>query len=129
MRLLLPLLVVFAGLSGRALTDKLLALKGGPAAIAIWAQLSSLIDLVAGVSLAGVGVALVAAVAKRQAADSPAWLRAAMIPCMGLSGAAALLAAPLLHWAGVHVVPAGQESLALLALLAGWLAVPIWNWP
>lgn len=124
MRLLLPLLVVLAGLAGRALTDKLIALRGGPAAIGTWAQLSSLIDLVAGVSLAGVGVALVAAVAKSQAADRPAWLKATMIPCMVLSGLTALAAAPLMHWAGFLVVPAGQQSLALLALLAGWLAVP-----
>ena len=29
-----------------------------------------------------------------------------------------------MHWAGVLIVPVGQQSLALLALLAGWLAVP-----
>lgn len=75
-------------------------------------------------SLAGVGVALVTTVAKSHAEDRPAWLRAATIPCMALSGAAALAAVPLMHWAGVLIVPAGQQSLVFLALLAGWLSVP-----
>ena len=29
-----------------------------------------------------------------------------------------------MHWAGVIIVPAGQQSLVFLALLAGWLSVP-----
>lgn len=124
MQLLLPLLVVFTGLAGRALTDKIIALRGGAAAVATWAQLSSLIDLVSGVSLAGIGVALVAAVAHSGEPGRHAWLRAALLPAMLLSGLAAALAVPVMQGFGLAIVPPGQESLTLLAILAGWLAVP-----
>ena len=50
-KLLASLAFVLAGLAGRALIDKLLALQGGAVAVAGWAQLSSLVDVVAGVSL------------------------------------------------------------------------------
>lgn len=125
MQFLLPLLVVFTGLAGRALTDKIIALRGGAAAVATWAQLSSLIDLVSGVSLAGIGVALVAAVAHSEEPGRHAWLRAALLPAMLLSGLAAALAVPVMQGFRLAIVPPGQESLALLAILAGWLTVPV----
>ena len=48
--------------------DKILALRGGAEAVALWAQLSSVIDLVAGIALAGIGGGLTVLVA--QSADT-----------------------------------------------------------
>ncbi len=115
MLLLLPLLVVFAGLAGRAITDKIIAMRGGAAAVATWAQLSSLIDLVSGVSLAGIGVVLVAAVARSGSAGGQAWLRAALTPAMVLSGVAALLAVPLMQGLGYMILVTNDSQPTLRA--------------
>ena len=105
MSLLLPLLVVLAGIIGRALTDKLLAMYGGADAVALYAQLSSLIDLVAGVSLAGIGVALVGVATRAEEGVRFAWLRAALVPSLALSGIAAACAYPLLTHFGASALP------------------------
>lgn len=118
-----PLLVVLTGLACRAIMDKLLAIRGGPEAVSAYAQLCSVTDLVGGVSLAGIGVALVAAVAKASANRQRAWLRASLKPCLILSGMAALAALPLLHLLPVDLVPRGMEMQTGVAAGVGWLMV------
>jgi len=120
---LLPLLVVLTGIAGRAVIDKMLALQGGAEAIATYAQLSSLSDLVSSVSLAGIGVALVAAVARAAPHLQFAWLRASLFPSLALSGIAVLAVLPFMDVISGGVVPRGMEWQAQLAILVGWLVV------
>jgi hypothetical protein len=49
--------------------DKVLALRGGAELVAAWAQLSSVIDLVAGAALAGVGAGVTVFVAQARNRD------------------------------------------------------------
>jgi len=44
--------------------DKILALRGGAEQVALWAQLSSVIEMIAGVALSGVGAGLSVLVAQ-----------------------------------------------------------------
>jgi hypothetical protein len=67
--LLQALGVVLTGLAGRALIDKLLAVRGGAELVAQWAQMTSLADTIAGVTLAGIGVGLTGVVATRSPSD------------------------------------------------------------
>lgn len=122
-QLALPLLVVIVGIACRAVMDKLLALRGGPAAVASYAQLCSIVDLVAGVSLAGIGVALVAAVAKAPPSHQFAWLRASLKPSLLLSGVAAMALLPALHALPVELVPRGMETETAVAAAVGWASV------
>jgi len=55
-------------LAGRSAVDKVLTLRGGPELVAFWAQLGSIIEVVAGVALAGVGTGISVLVAQ---ADRP----------------------------------------------------------
>jgi hypothetical protein len=119
---LAALAFVGAGLLGRALVDKLLAAQGGAVAVAAWAQLSAVAELVAGVSLAGIGTALTALAGAGPLARRLAWLKPALAVGLALSFAVALLAVPLLLWSGVTLVP-GSAWLPMLALLAGWLSI------
>ena len=63
-KLLLTLAITAIGLAGRSGIDKLLALRGGGELVALWAQLSSVIEMIAGVALAGVGAGLSVLVAQ-----------------------------------------------------------------
>ena len=63
-KLALTLAIIAAGLLGRSAVDKVLALRGGGEAVALWAQLSSVVDLVAGIALAGIGGGLTVLVAQ-----------------------------------------------------------------
>jgi O-antigen/teichoic acid export membrane protein len=101
--------------------DKVLALRGGAEAVALWAQLSSLIDLVAGIALAGIGGGLTVLVAQAGEAERrrellrqalPIGLVLSVVPAVAvLAGAAFLDSGPLARFA-----IAG-------AALAGWIAV------
>lgn len=121
-RLFASLGFVFAGLLGRALLDKLLAAQGGTVAVAGWAQLSSLADLVAGVSLTGIGPALTVLAAGEAPERRLTWLKPALLVCLGLSLAAALLCLPLALSLPASLAP-GEAALPPLALLSGWLAI------
>lgn len=121
-RLAFALAFVFSGLLGRALIDKLLSAKGGAEAVAGWAQLSNLADLVSGASLTGVGIALTAMAAASHGRERLAWLKPALIVCLALSLALMLLLLPLLYWLDARVAP-GAPLLPVLSLLVGWLAV------
>ena len=63
-KLLLTLAITAIGLAGRSLVDKILALRGGGELVALWAQLASVIEMIAGVALAGVGAGLSVLVAQ-----------------------------------------------------------------
>lgn len=121
-RLLAALAFVFTGLLGRALIDRLLAAQGGAVAVAGWAQLSSLAEVVSGVSLAGVGTALTVVAAGRSGREQLAWLKPALLICLVISLAVALALPFLLVGRRVSLVP-GDASLVPLALVAGGLAV------
>ena len=101
--------------------DKILALRGGAEAVALWAQLSSVIDLVAGVALAGIGGGLTVLVA--QSAD-PGRRRELLRQALAL-GLVMSLAPALAVVAGGALL----ESATLLRLtvaaaaLAGWFAI------
>lgn len=121
--LLQALGVVLVGLAGRALIDKLLALRGGAELVAHWAQLTSLSDLVSGVALAGIGVGLTGRLgglpsAARHRLGNEA-LRLGLTVSAATFGACALLLA-LSRW---RPVPGALEMLVLPALAAGTLAV------
>ena len=68
MKLVATLAIILAGLAGRSAVDKALTLRGGPELVAFWGQLGSIIDVVAGVALAGVGTGVSVLVAQ---ADRP----------------------------------------------------------
>ena len=57
-KLLLTLAITAAGLAGRSALDKLLALRGGAELVALWAQLASIIEILAGIAGAGVATGL-----------------------------------------------------------------------
>ncbi len=102
------------------MTDKLLAARGGAEAVAGWAQLGSVSDVVSGVSLAGIGTALTVLAAGHPGADRYVWLKPALFISLVLSFLAAL--------AGFLLLPSrtllpDQAPLFGPALLAGWLAV------
>jgi len=63
-KILLTLAITAFGLAGRSVVDKILALRGGAELVALWAQLSSVIEMIAGVALAGVGAGLSVLVAQ-----------------------------------------------------------------
>jgi hypothetical protein len=111
---------VLAGLLGRAVTDKLLVAQGGAPAVAGWAQISSVSDIVSGVSLAGIGTALTVLAASKPGHERLAWLKPALIVSLTLSLLAAM--AGLVFLPGVSLLP-GQAGLLPGALLAGWLSV------
>jgi len=119
-RVALSLAFVVTGLAGRALIDKLLMAQGGAVAVGQWAQLSSLSDLVAGVSLSGVGTALTVLAAGSMQRDRLAWLKSSLVLGMFLSLAMALVAMPMVMAMGISLMP-GEHWLAVTALAAGWL--------
>lgn len=120
-RLSAALALVLVGLAGRALIDKLLAAQGGAAAVAAWAQLSNVADVIAGVSLTGIGTALIA-LAAGAVRERMAWLKPALVICLALSLAVGLLGVLLLLRLDAPLLP-GNAALPFLALLAGWFAV------
>jgi polysaccharide transporter, PST family len=63
-KLVTTLVIIFVGLAGRSGVDKVLTLRGGPELVAFWAQLGSIIEVVAGVALAGVGTGISVLVAQ-----------------------------------------------------------------
>ena len=102
----------------------MLTLRGGPELVAYWAQLGSIIELVAGVALAGVGTGISVLVAQADALErqrgilreSLALGLATSAPVM-LAAAAAALAFP------EHVAPGLPGPLIALAAVVGCVAV------
>jgi len=86
-KLLLTLAITAIGLAGRSIVDKILALRGGAELVALWAQLSSVIEMIAGVALAGVGAGLSVLVAQTSRPErQQLFLRRALVLgfCMSL---------------------------------------------
>jgi len=124
-RLFLALAIVAVGLAGRSALDKILALRGGAELVALWAQLSSLIEMVAAVALSGVGAGLSVLVAQTQLQErQQLLLRRALALGLAVSAPVAAAAA-LAGWnaserlGGAALAP----QAAVLAALAGWIAV------
>ncbi len=121
--LLQALGVVLVGLAGRALIDKLLVLRGGAELVAHWAQLNSMIDLVAGVTLAGIGVGLTGRVAGISPADQRRLLGEGLRLGLAVSGLCLLMCAVLVGTGVLDILPASLATLALPALGTGCLTV------
>lgn len=121
--LLQALGVVLVGLAGRALIDKLLALRGGAELVAHWAQLASLADIISGVTLAGIGVGLTGRVTGATPSRQRRLLGEGLRFGLLLSGACLLLGALLVNGGHLAALPGPQRELALPALAVGWLTV------
>jgi O-antigen/teichoic acid export membrane protein len=124
-KLALTFAIIAAGLAGRSAIDKVLALRGGAELVALWAQLSSIIELVAGVALAGVGTGLAVYVART---GNPGRQRDLLREALRMGLAAALPVAVAVALAACFFAAAmagGKLSPLVLALAAaaGWLAV------
>lgn len=123
LRLLPALGFVLTGLAGRALIDKLLALRGGAELVAHWAQLCSLADIVAGVTLAGIGIGLTGRVAGVAPSRQRRLLGEALRLGLMLSGICLALMAILVAAKLLPALPAAQAPLLLPSLLVGWLGI------
>jgi O-antigen/teichoic acid export membrane protein len=104
--------------------DKVLTLRGGPELVAYWAQLGSLIELIAGVALAGVGTGVSVLVAQT---DDPGRQRALLRESVRLG---LMVSAPVMVVGAAMAIlfrkeiGAGFEPpLILLAAAAGCIAV------
>jgi hypothetical protein len=96
-----------------------LALRGGAEAVALWGQLSSAIDLVSGVALAGIGGGLTVLVAQAGTAERQyPLLGQALRPAL----TAAFVAAIAVGVVAGFAIDAGSAQYALAAL-CGWIAV------
>jgi hypothetical protein len=107
--LLQALGVVLTGLAGRALIDKLLALRGGAELVAHWAQITSLADTISGVTLAGIGVGLTGLVAAKSPCDQRRLLGDGLR--LGLLVSGACLAACALLIAGGGAAPSAASAV------------------
>lgn len=116
--------LVLLGLTARALLDKILAHRAGPAQVAHWAQLQSVVELVAGVTLAGIGQGLTV-YAARYPDGHDGLLKEALAWGVGISGTMTLLFCTLLPWINPglarEVVPG--VALGMGAAWAGGLSV------
>lgn len=124
-RLVATLAIIFSTLAGRSAVDKVLTLRGGPELVAYWGQLGSIIDVVAGVALAGVGTGVSVLVAQadrteRQRGLLHQSLRLALMvsaPVMILVVAVSLAFPGTLAGAGI------SQGLVALAAAIGCVAV------
>jgi O-antigen/teichoic acid export membrane protein len=116
---------VLVGLAGRSAVDKVLTLRGGPELVAYWAQLGSLIDLIAGVALAGVGTGVSVLVAQTDRPDRQRGLLRDALRLGLVVSAPAMLAV----WSWSFLVPealgGGAFSKPLIVIVAavGCIAV------
>ncbi len=110
------------GLAGRSAVDKALAQRGGAELVALWAQLSAVMESIAGVAAAGVGAGLSVLVAQTRAAErQQLFLRRALR--IGLATTLPLvIVVALVGWRFTGGIVVAREIVALAAL-AGWVAV------
>lgn len=111
--------MIASGLAGRSAIDKALAVRGGAELVALWAQLASVVELVAGVALAGVGTGLAVYVARTQRAERQ---RDLLRESLRL-GLAVALPVALLAMLGGWFAPEPGFGLVAIAAAAGWIAV------
>jgi len=124
-KLLLTLAITVIGLAGRSLVDKVLALRGGAELVALWAQLSSVMEMIAGVALAGVGAGLSVLVAQTARGErQQLFLRRALFLGLAVSLPMAL-GAGILGAAFPDLLGGSTVSAAAFAMAsaAGWIAV------
>ena len=124
-KLLLTLAITAIGLAGRSLVDKVLALRGGAELVALWAQLSSVMEMIAGVALAGVGAGLSVLVAQTSRGErQQLFLRRALFLGLAVSLPMAL-GAGILGAAFPDALGGSTVSAAAFAMAsaAGWIAV------
>ncbi len=116
---------VAIGLVGRALIDKLIALRGGPETVALWAQLQSIVDLVCGVVLAGIGTGLSVLVSQSETTEerigllNSAW-RLGLAIALPFALALAVVGLFLSGWAGGERL---APPVIVVATGVGWLSV------
>jgi O-antigen/teichoic acid export membrane protein len=119
-KLFLTFAVIAAGLAGRSALDKVLALRGGAELVALWAQISSVIEMVASVALSGVGAGLsVLAAQTRLQERQQLFLRRALYLGLAVSLPVGVTVA-LVGWRFVQIL---SPYTIALAALAGWIAV------
>ena len=112
--------MIAAGLAGRSALDKVLALRGGGELVAQWAQLASLLELVSGVALAGLGTGLAVYAARTRRPDRHgAMLVEALRTGLTVAAPVALLAAAAGFFFSIGLPP----WLALLGAFIGWVGV------
>jgi len=112
--------IILIDLLWRAGLDKALALTGGPAMVALWAQLQSVVELVSSVALAGVLQGLTVLIAQvRDTRDERIMLRTALKLGMGTSLAVALGVMLVAVYTRGEIKP----ELLVLAALTGCIAV------
>jgi hypothetical protein len=124
-KLLLTLAITAIGLAGRSAIDKILAVRGGAELVALWAQLSSVIEMIAGVALAGVGAGLSVLVAQTARPErQQLFLRRALFLGLAASLPVAIAAGALgLGFADLLGGDAVSAHSVALAAAAGWIAV------
>lgn len=118
-KLLLTFAIIAVGLAARSALDKILALRGGGDVVALWAQLYSVIELVAGVAMSGIGAGLSVLVAQAPPRRRTQLLDEAMRLGLGVAFpvAAALASAAWIHPLGI------SPGAMTLACAVGWLAI------
>jgi polysaccharide transporter, PST family len=124
-KLLLTFAIIAIGLAGRSAVDKVLAVRGGAELVALWAQLSSVIEMVAAVALAGVGGGLSVLAAQTQKPErQQLFLRRALYLGLAVSLPVGIAAAASgWYFAGILGGAALPPQTIALAALAGWIAV------
>lgn len=118
--------IVVAGLTGRAVIDKLLAAQGGGEAVALWAQLQSVVEMVAGIVGIGIGQGLTVLVAQQaDAGRRRILLLAALMLGATVGGVVAtfVVGAMLFDLGPVRDWFPDRQGLAALSALAGWFGV------
>jgi O-antigen/teichoic acid export membrane protein len=120
-KLPLAFAIILVGLAGRSAVDKALAHRGGAELVALWAQLSSLIEIVAGVAAAGVASGLSVLVAQTAIEErQQMFLQRALRLCFRTTLPVALGVA-LVGWTLFGEL-APRTTIALAAI-GGWIAV------
>lgn len=116
--------IILIDLLGRAGLDKVLALVAGPATVGLWAQLQSVVDVVAGVAVTGVLQGLTVMVSQaRGPEEERALLDIALRMALLTAGAAALALALAAPWVSAWLTQGRiAPRLVALAALAGCLA-------
>jgi polysaccharide transporter, PST family len=117
--------IIAVGLASRSVLDKMLALRGGAELVALWAQLSSVIELVTGVAFAGVGTGIAVYVARTQ---SPGRQRDLLREALRIGLIISLpvaLAIAVLGAAYSQLLSGGRLAPLTFAVagLAGWVAI------
>lgn len=111
--------IILIDLLARAGLDKVLAWAGGPAMVALWAQMQSVVELVNSVAIAGVLQGLTVLVAQaRGPHDERGLLQSALKLGVGASLGMALIVVLAAPWLAVWLTQGKIE--ALLFLLAAW---------